>query len=75
MLVLVKAKWVQFIEELEADDLPGFDALRDDKVGINFLVCKCKASDHLLPQPKGLKYKWHILLPEYKQVADLHKDT
>jgi hypothetical protein len=25
--------------------------------------------------PEACKYKWHTLLPEYKRVADLHRQT
>ena len=75
ILVPIQAKRVEFLKELEADDpcdLMNPKMKKWDKVSIsmNLLVgITCYRS------PEACKYKWQILLPKYKHIADLHKET
>jgi hypothetical protein len=75
ILALVRAKRVEFVEELEVDDpreLMSSEMTKWDRIALSVnaapgIVCYRSA--------EACKYKWQVLLPDYKRVADLHKGT
>jgi hypothetical protein len=75
MVALVRAKRAEFMDELEADDPrelmnPEMSKWHKISVAVNAVQgISCYRS------PEACKYKWQTLLPEYKRVADVHKDT
>jgi hypothetical protein len=74
MLALVQAKRQEFIDELEADDprlLMNSEMTKWERVSISVSAMagiECKRT------AEACKYKWQILMPDYKRVADLHKE-
>jgi hypothetical protein len=75
MLALVRAKRAEFIQELECDDpreLMNPEMSKWEKVSVSV-----NASNGICcyRSPEACKYKWQTLLPDYKRVADVHKET
>jgi hypothetical protein len=74
MLTLVRTKRAEFIQELECNDprvLMNPEMTKWDKISLSMnatlgICCYCS--------PAACKYKWQTLLPEYKRVADVHKE-
>jgi hypothetical protein len=72
---LVRAKRTKFIAEIEVDDprkLMSLEMTKWEKVSLSVNAgprISCYRS------PEACKYKWQTLLPKYKSVSDLHKDT
>ena len=75
MVALVQAKRAEFMDELEVDDPrdlmnPKISKWHKISVAVNSMQgISCYRS------PEACKYKWQTLLPKYKHVADVHKDT
>jgi hypothetical protein len=75
MIVLVRAKRQEYLEELDADDpreLMSTEMTKWERVSLsvnsaNGMTCSRSA--------EACKYKWQQLLPDYKKVVDLHKGT
>lgn len=75
MIALVRAKRQEFLDEVDADDprtLMTTEGTRWKKIGISVNLVDgviCYRS------PDACKYKWQQLLPDYKRIADLHRET
>jgi hypothetical protein len=75
MLALVRAKRVEFMEELEADDprlLMNSEMTKWERISIS--VSAAEGIEYRRTA-EACKYKWQTLMPDYKHIADLHKET
>jgi hypothetical protein len=75
MLVLVKAKRSKFMEELEADDprlLMNSEMTKWKRISSSVSVTEWI---ECINSAEACKYKWQTLLPDYKRIADLYKET
>jgi hypothetical protein len=75
MLALVRAKRTEFIEELEADDprlLMNTEKTKWERIS---LAVSSTDGVQCYRSVEACKYKWQTLLPDYKRVADVHKET
>ena len=75
MLALVRAKRQEFLDELDVDDprtLMTTKGSRWDRVVVSVNIgdgVTCYRS------AKACKYKWQQLLPDYKRIGDVHKES
>ena len=75
ILALVKAKCAKFMEELEADNpmlLMNSKMTKWERISVSVSATEWI---ECINSAKACKYKWQTLLPDYKHIADLHKDT
>ena len=75
MLALVAAKRAEFMEELEADDPRQLMHPEMSKWEKILVSVNAGHGTSCYRSPEACKYKWQTLLPEYKRVADVHKET
>jgi hypothetical protein len=75
MLALVRAKRAEFIEELEVDDSRQLMNPEMSKWEKNLVSINARHGTSCYRSLEACKYKWQTLLPEYKRVADVHKET
>jgi hypothetical protein len=75
MLALVRAKRAEFIEELEADDPRLF--MNSEMTKWERISVSVSSTDGIecIRTAEACKYKWQTLMPDYKRIADLHKET
>ena len=75
ILALVQVKQEEFMEELQTDDpreLMNIDITKWERVS---LLVNIGSGISYYRSPEACKYKWQTLLPNYKRVADLYKET
>jgi hypothetical protein len=75
MLSLVRAKKAEFMDELQADDpreLMNTEMSKWERVSLSM---NARAGISYYRSPEACKYKWQTLLPKYKRVADVHRET
>jgi hypothetical protein len=75
MLALVRAKHSEFLEELHSDDprtLMTSEGTRWERVSA---IVNLADGVSCYRSSEGCKYKWQQLLPDYKRIGDLHKET
>jgi hypothetical protein len=75
MMALVRAKYAEFMDELQSNDPREFmnsDVTQWKRVSLSM---NAGPSITCYRSSEACKYKWQTLLPEYKRVADVHKET
>jgi hypothetical protein len=75
MIALVCAKRAEFMEELQVDDpreLMSSEMTKWERVSLHVNTA---LGITYFKSIEACKYKWQTLLSNYKQIADLHKET